>query len=211
MTRLDSLTLEEHGVDGSKIYVYGEGWNFGEVENGARGENATQLKCRRPPGIGTFNDRIRDAVRGGNPFGGYQEQGFATGLYYDTNEVDTRSEDQQLETVSATSWTRFGLPWPQIWPTITLSDATGQGGGWQRSRLQRLRPPDIPPAPKNTSSTSPPTTTKPGLTQFSTRCQHGDSYGRPGKGSKSGFERCHVQPGCALLPRRERYAPLEIL
>jgi pullulanase-type alpha-1,6-glucosidase len=95
---LDSLTLEADGVDGSKIYVYGEGWNFGEVENGARGQNATQLNVGGLH-IGTFNDRVRDAVRGGNPFGGYQEQGFATGLYYDTNEVDSRSEEQQLAAV----------------------------------------------------------------------------------------------------------------
>jgi len=32
-------------------------------------------------GIGTFNDRIRDAVRGGNPFNDRREQGFATGLF----------------------------------------------------------------------------------------------------------------------------------
>ncbi|MFZ0546399.1 MAG: pullulanase-type alpha-1,6-glucosidase [Candidatus Promineifilaceae bacterium] len=95
---LDSLTMEKDGVDGSKIYVYGEGWDFGEVANNARGENATQLNVGGLH-IGTFNDRIRDAVRGGSPFGGYQEQGFATGLYYDTNDVDTRSEDQQLQTV----------------------------------------------------------------------------------------------------------------
>lgn len=41
--------------------------------------NATQVNLYGQ-GIGTFNDRIRDAVRGGNPFGGLQEQGFATGL-----------------------------------------------------------------------------------------------------------------------------------
>ena len=29
---LRGLTLEKDGVAGSKIYVYGEGWNFGEVE-----------------------------------------------------------------------------------------------------------------------------------------------------------------------------------
>lgn len=29
---LDSLTLQKDGVDGKKIYLYGEGWNFGEVE-----------------------------------------------------------------------------------------------------------------------------------------------------------------------------------
>jgi pullulanase/glycogen debranching enzyme len=35
---LEKLTLEEDGVDGSKIYLYGEGWNFGEVADNARGE-----------------------------------------------------------------------------------------------------------------------------------------------------------------------------
>src|SRR5664280_3626124 len=30
---LDSLTVEYDGVDGRSLYVYGEGWNFGEVAN----------------------------------------------------------------------------------------------------------------------------------------------------------------------------------
>ncbi|MDL2344834.1 pullulanase-type alpha-1,6-glucosidase [Deinococcus sp. MIMF12] len=77
---LDSLTVQKDGVDGWKIYVYGEGWDFGEVEKNRRGVNATQLNLYGQ-GIGTFNDRIRDAIRGGNPFGGLQEQGFATGLF----------------------------------------------------------------------------------------------------------------------------------
>jgi pullulanase/glycogen debranching enzyme len=29
--RLDALTLEQHGVDGKAIYIYGEAWDFGEV------------------------------------------------------------------------------------------------------------------------------------------------------------------------------------
>jgi len=81
---LQALTPAADGVDGSKIYLYGEGWNFGEVANGARGENAIQANMAGT-GIGTFSDRLRDAVRGGNPFGGLREQGFANGLYYDSN------------------------------------------------------------------------------------------------------------------------------
>jgi pullulanase len=77
---LDALTLEEHGVDGKRIYVYGEGWNFGEVQDNARGINATQLNIAGT-GIGVFNDRLRDAVRGGSPFGGQLEQGLATLQY----------------------------------------------------------------------------------------------------------------------------------
>lgn len=76
---LDALTLAKDGVDGQKIYLYGEGWDFGEVQGGKRGVNATQLNLFGQ-GIGTFNDRLRDAIRGGNPFGGLQDQGFATGL-----------------------------------------------------------------------------------------------------------------------------------
>ena len=81
---LDALTVEKDGVDGKSIYLYGEGWNFGEVANNARGVNATQLNLAGS-GIGTFNDRLRDAARGGNPFGGLQEQGFINGLVSDPN------------------------------------------------------------------------------------------------------------------------------
>ena len=66
---LDELTLAKDGVDGSKIYLYGEGWNFGEVANNARFVQATQANMAGT-GIGTFNDRLRDAVRGGGPFDG---------------------------------------------------------------------------------------------------------------------------------------------
>ena len=50
-----------------EMYFYGEGWNFGEVKDGARGVNATQFNMAGT-GIGTFNDRLRDGVRGGSPF-----------------------------------------------------------------------------------------------------------------------------------------------
>ena len=64
---LDALTLEADGVDGRRVYLYGEGWNFGEVADNARGVNATQANMAGT-GIGTFNDRLRDGVRGGGPF-----------------------------------------------------------------------------------------------------------------------------------------------
>ncbi len=49
---------------GADIYVYGEGWNFGEVAGDARFAQATQANMAGT-GVGTFNDRLRDAVRGG--------------------------------------------------------------------------------------------------------------------------------------------------
>jgi pullulanase len=81
---LDALTLEKDGVNGKSIYVYGEGWDFGEVAQNARGLNASQLNIAGT-GIGVFNDRLRDAVRGGSPFGDQLEQGLANGAYTDPN------------------------------------------------------------------------------------------------------------------------------
>ena len=106
---LDELTLEKDGVDGKSIYVYGEGWNFGEVAFNARGKNATQLNIAGT-GIGVFNDRLRDAVRGGNPFDDVRLQGFATGLLFTNNTNESRTiEDQQFELNDYTDWIRIGL------------------------------------------------------------------------------------------------------
>jgi len=81
--RLALLTPEVDGVHGAALLIYGEGWDFGEVANNARGLNASQHNLAGS-GIGTFNDRLRDAVRGGGPFDSGDElvrrQGFATGL-----------------------------------------------------------------------------------------------------------------------------------
>lgn len=82
---LDALTVEKDGVDGKKIILYGEGWNFGEVADDARFTQATQ-KNMAGTGIATFSDRARDAVRGGGPFDEDPGvQGFASGLYTDPN------------------------------------------------------------------------------------------------------------------------------
>lgn len=82
---LDTLTLEKDGVDGKKIILYGEGWNFGEIADDARFVQATQ-KNMAGTGIATFSDRARDAVRGGGPFDADPGvQGFASGLYTDPN------------------------------------------------------------------------------------------------------------------------------
>ena len=83
--RLDRLTMRDDGVDGKSIYLYGEGWNFGEVANDALFVQATQANMAGT-GIGTFNDRIRDAVRGGGPFDANPRiQGFGSGQYTDPN------------------------------------------------------------------------------------------------------------------------------
>ncbi len=123
---LDSLTLEKDGVDGKSIYLYGEGWNFGEVANNARGVNATQLNMAGT-GIGTFSDRLRDAVRGGGPFDNgdalIANQGFINGLYYDPNELNSGSLDEKARLLHYADLIRVGLAGNLA--DYTLVDMTG--------------------------------------------------------------------------------------
>jgi pullulanase-type alpha-1,6-glucosidase len=97
---LDQLTVAGDGVDGKAIYLYGEGWNFGEVADDARFVQATQLNMAGT-GIGTFSDRLRDAVRGGGPFDDDPRlQGFGSGLYTDPNDSPANGDpSEQLATL----------------------------------------------------------------------------------------------------------------
>lgn len=109
---LDGLTLENDGVDGASIYIYGEGWNFGEVANNARGVNATQLNLGGT-GIGAFNDRLRDAVRGVGPFDNGENlmrQGFISGLSVQPNDYDWGGAEKAAARLGLlTDWIKVGL------------------------------------------------------------------------------------------------------
>jgi pullulanase len=108
---LAKLTPEKDGVDGRKVYLYGEGFDFGEVANNSLGVNASQ-KNLFGNGIGTFNDRIRDGIRGGSPFTDERVQGFATGLFTDSSNFTNQStaSSSQLSTLlEYTDWVEVGL------------------------------------------------------------------------------------------------------
>ncbi|MGV8041249.1 MAG: pullulanase-type alpha-1,6-glucosidase [Thermoanaerobaculaceae bacterium] len=121
---LGALTLKADGVDGSRIYVYGEAWNFGEVANNARGVNAIQANMAGI-GIGSFNDRMRDGARGGGPFGPLQGQGFISGLYVDPNATDQGTpEEQKARLLHQTDWIHVGLAGTLA--SYTFENAAGQ-------------------------------------------------------------------------------------
>ncbi|CAN8257182.1 unnamed protein product [Cochlearia groenlandica] len=106
---IGSLRKQTDGVDGSRIYLYGEGWNFGEVANNGRGINASQFNLSGT-GIGSFNDRIRDATLGGSPFGHPLQQGFITGLFLQPNGHEHGSEaTQQLMLSTAKDNIQIGM------------------------------------------------------------------------------------------------------
>jgi pullulanase len=74
---LDALTH----VEGKSILLYGEGWNLGEIADDVRFTQATQRNMAGT-GIGTFNDKLRDAVRGGSVLDtDPRVQGFGSGLH----------------------------------------------------------------------------------------------------------------------------------
>lgn len=105
---LHALRPETDGVDGDAIYLYGEGWDFGEVQGGKRGVNATQQNMAGT-GIGTFNDRIRDAIRGGSAFGDRRDQGFATGLYTDPSGFNGSGPNEREALLKSMDRIRIGM------------------------------------------------------------------------------------------------------
>jgi pullulanase-type alpha-1,6-glucosidase len=106
---LDRLTLSRDGVDGRKVTLYGEGWNFGEVADNARFVQATQGQLGGT-GIGTFSDRLRDAVRGGGPFDENPHvQGFGSGELTDPNGDTAVNPDPAKRLQHDTDLVQLGL------------------------------------------------------------------------------------------------------
>ena len=134
---LDALTLAKDGVDGKKIILYGEGWNFGEVADDARFVQATQ-KNMAGTGIATFSDRARDAVRGGGPFDEDPGvQGFASGLYTDPNssKANGTAAEQKARLLHYQDLIKVGLSGNLA--GLPLHRHRRQGGQGLRGRLQR--------------------------------------------------------------------------
>ena len=93
---MTQLQMSVNQAAGRDIYLYGEAWNFGSVANDARFVQARQANMFGS-GIGSFNDRLRDAVRGGGCCDGganlISQQGFINGAYYDPNALANQSKD----------------------------------------------------------------------------------------------------------------------
>ena len=85
---MEALQVAVDRAAGRRIDLIGEGWNFGEVADGARFVQASQ-RSLAGSGIATFSDRARDAVRGGTCCDKGEAlvgaQGWATGQYLAPN------------------------------------------------------------------------------------------------------------------------------
>jgi pullulanase len=85
---MEELKEKVKQAAGRDVQLIGEGWNFGEVANGARFVQAEMLSLNGS-GIGSFNPLLRDAVRGGGCCDSgnslIANQGYVNGLWYDPN------------------------------------------------------------------------------------------------------------------------------
>ena len=101
---MEALQVRLKKETGRTIQLLGEGWNFGEVANGARFVQASQLSLNGS-NIATFSDRARDAIRGGGPSDSgaalLQRNGYVSGL------DDTGA--QRLALLKAADMVRVGL------------------------------------------------------------------------------------------------------
>ncbi|MFI0232429.1 pullulanase-type alpha-1,6-glucosidase [Streptomyces sp. NPDC017086] len=123
---LDALTPAKDGVDGKRIILYGEGWNFGEVADNARFTQATQANMAGTD-IATFSDRARDAVRGGSPFDADPRvQGFGSGLYTDpnTSPANGTTEEQKARLLHYQDLVKVGLTGSL--KDFTFTDTSGE-------------------------------------------------------------------------------------
>ncbi len=96
---------------GRNVPLLGEGWNFGEVANGARFPQASQ-GVLSGTGIATFSDRARDALRGGGCCDSgvdlIAQQGLLNGLAYAPN-ASAMGKATRAELLHAADLARAGL------------------------------------------------------------------------------------------------------
>ena len=123
------------------VPLIGEGWNFGEVADGRRFVQASQLSLNGS-GIGTFSDRGRDALRGGSAGDGgadlVRRQGWLSGLYHGPNALGGTATREEL--LRAADLVRVGLAgslrqyrlqtWDGGWRALEAIDYAGQPAGY---------------------------------------------------------------------------------
>ena len=110
----DAMVAVQRAADaaaGRHVPLLGEGWNFGEVANGARFPQAAQGMLNGT-GIASFSDRSRDALRGGGCCDSgvdlFAQQGLLNGLAYAPN-ASARGKAKRRDLLHAADLARAGL------------------------------------------------------------------------------------------------------
>ncbi len=130
---METVQTAADAARGEHVVLLGEGWNFGEVADGARFVQASQASLNGS-GIATFSDRARDAVRGGGCCDSgealFARQGYVNGQFYAPNghAGDTATRADLLRTADLV---RVGL-------AGTLRDFTMQTASGENVSLSRI-------------------------------------------------------------------------
>ncbi len=110
-------------------------------------------------GIGSFSDRLRDAVRGGSPFDGgdtiRKTQGFGNGALVDANEMDGVDRATALHQADLV---RLGMAGNLKDFILTDKDGMPKKGPTSTTTVNRRATPRIRPKSRTTSTS---TTTRP--------------------------------------------------
>lgn len=88
-------------------YFYGEGWNFGEVVDNSRFEQATQANMAGTE-VGSFNDRFRESIRGADLF---KEDGNASQYDFLRISLAATLTDYVLEDQTGTASLASAISW----------------------------------------------------------------------------------------------------
>jgi pullulanase len=108
---MERLQAAVDRAGGRHIDLLGEGWNFGEVKDGARFVQASQLSLNGS-GIATFSDRARDAARGGsagdNGIDQVRNQGWLNGRHFAPN-ASARGQHSREDLARSADLLRVGL------------------------------------------------------------------------------------------------------
>lgn len=109
---------EGNDVGADNFYIFGEGWGSGAtVRFGGDPDGAFEAGQRYigGTGLGVFNDRIRDGMRGvsydAHGEGMLKQQGWINGRWYDTNEANATEDanGQKRELYNRLNYVRSGL------------------------------------------------------------------------------------------------------
>ncbi|MEG2940883.1 MAG: alpha-1,6-glucosidase domain-containing protein [Thermomonas sp.] len=118
------LQRAANAAAGRNVPMVGEGWNFGEVANGARFPQAAQGMLNGS-GIATFSDRARDALRGGGCCDSgvdlFAQQGLLNGLAFAAN-ARARGKAGRRDLLHAADLARAGLAGTLRDYRMTLAD-----------------------------------------------------------------------------------------
>jgi pullulanase len=125
---VDTLANVRSRSGNKEIYFFGEGWDAGSAAAVMGGENnATQINMHDTE-IGTFNDRIRDGVRGSGPFDHgdalIKLQGFATGRCTEMNDKRLELDAGYSCAPDATNESDYGMH-PLNWQDVIRVSMAG--------------------------------------------------------------------------------------